>query len=166
MHEALIVKEVALCARRGCPLLILQSLARDKTISLPLGAVEACLVGCVLHEGGAGVERCVGLLAEALKEANGELESVEFSRCPAGRWRAELVFRLPDGEARRQWCRPADAATLAVAFGVPLSLTDRNRVTQERDDLDPSDVARWLEDLSPEDFSGPEFSAEGGPPTE
>lgn len=156
MSEKMIVKEVALCARKRCPILVLQKLASSELVNIPLGLVEACLLGCAIHEGGAGTERCTALLAEALKEASGELVSIEIRRGASGQWTAELSFLRGDGTLKRQCCRPADAATLAVAFGVPLTLGERSKAPESSDELAPSRVAHWLATLAPEDFLGQE----------
>lgn len=159
MSEKMIVKEVALCARNRCPILVLQKLASSERVNIPLGLVEACLLGCAIHEGGAGTERCTALLAEALKEASGELVAIEIRRGASGQWTAELTFSKEDGTLKRQRCRPADAATLAVAFGVPLTMGERIGAREGSDELSPTKVAHWLATLAPEDFLG----HEGGP---
>ena len=86
MDNTLVVKEVALCTRTRCPLLIFQLLASWEQVAIPIGLVEACLVGCVLHEGGVGAERCKTFLATALEEADGDLVAIEIGRMASGEW--------------------------------------------------------------------------------
>ena len=156
MKSVLIPREVALCARRRSPILILQEARSLKEVAVPLGLVEACLLGCALHEGGRGTERCIALLAEALKEASGEVEEIKFARTARGLWWAELVFRREDGTTRRQRCRPADAATLAVTFGIPITMRREEKHQEWSDAFAPERVVRWLATLAPEDFLRPE----------
>lgn len=148
----MVPREVALCRRRRCPILILQEALGCEEVVIPLGLVEACLLGCALHEGGAGTERCTALLAEGLKEASGELEEIELAQTVCGLWWAELLFRRQDGSERRQRCRPADAAILAVAFELPLSLKTKEQ--EASGELAPERVAHWLATLAPDDFLG------------
>ncbi|MDA2915244.1 DUF151 domain-containing protein [Nitrospinae bacterium AH_259_B05_G02_I21] len=165
METTLVVKEVALCTRTRCPLLILQEVVSGDELNIPLGVVEACLVGCLLHEDGAGAERCMALLTAALEEATGELVAIEIGRAEFGPWWAELIFRRDDGSARRYRCRPADAAIIAVAFRVPLALEKKEKELEGSSDLDPSRVTHWLSSLSPEDFERPgEEPSRGTPP--
>lgn len=152
MKETLLIREVALCGKRRCPILILQEVCSGEEVAVPLGLVEACLLGCALYEGGVGTERCTALLAEALKEANGELVAVELVRAACGRWWAELTFRRGDGTSRSQRCRPADAATLSVAFGVPITMNRKNKRSESSEDFASEQVAHWLATLAPEDF--------------
>ncbi|MFQ5893678.1 MAG: bifunctional nuclease domain-containing protein [Nitrospinota bacterium] len=166
MDTTLTVKEVSLCNTTRCPLLIFQRLASGEEVAIPLGVVEACLVGCLLHEDGIGVERCTALLAEALREADGTLVAVEIGRTGDGPWRAELVFRRDDGSTRRYRCRPADAATMAVGFRVPLTLKRVEEAPDISEDLDPPNLSRCLTGLSPKDFEGLGTEASGGPPPE
>ncbi|MFQ5893893.1 MAG: hypothetical protein ACE5H5_06230, partial [Nitrospinota bacterium] len=78
----------------------------------------------------------------------------------------ELVFRRDDGTARRYRCRPADAATLAVGFRVPLTLKRTEEEPQGSEDLDPVRPAHWLTGLAPKDFEGLGEEPSGGPPPE
>jgi bifunctional DNase/RNase len=152
MKNTLIPREVAICRRRRCPILILQEARGCGEVVIPLGLVEACLLGCAIHEGGVGTERCAALLAEALKEANGEIEDIVLSQTVCGLWWAELVFQREDGGERRQRCRPADAATLAVAFGLPLSLKAPQEEPETSEGFSLERVAHWLATLAPDDF--------------
>lgn len=152
MRDKLVAREVALCRKARCPILVLQEVCSGEKLVIPLGLVEACLLGCALHEGGAGTERCTALLAEALKEASGKLEVVEMVKAPCGRWWAELTFRNEDGATRSQRCRPADAAILAVAFGVPLTRRKQQEEMRTEDELAPERVSHWLATLAPDDF--------------
>ena len=75
-----------------------------------------------------------------------------------------MVFRRGDGSARRYRRRPADAATMAVAFGVPLTLGRWKEGPKGSDDLTPGKIARWLATLSPADFEGLGEEPSGGSP--
>lgn len=154
MDNRLIVKEVALCTKSRCPILVLQQLGSDKEMAMHMGLLEACIVGCLLHEDGEGAERCTAFLAAALEEADGTLVDIEFGQATCGGLGAELVFRRDDGSTRRQRCMVADAAAMAVAFGVPLTLRPPEEEQEGSDDLDPARVVHWLRGLSPEDFEG------------
>ncbi|MFT4135824.1 bifunctional nuclease family protein [Microbacterium sp.] len=103
------------------------------------------------------------LMRELLTAAGAEATGVEITRIDEGTFYAEISLSTPGGD-RVVDARPSDAVALASRLGIPISVAEAvmdeagvpDVLTEAEAAESLAEFQRFLDDVDPEDFAGPQ----------
>lgn len=138
------------------PIVILQDAEKNTLLPIWVGIFEANAIALQIERIDTPRPMTHDLIKNILLQLNANVEKIVVTELRENTFYALIHLRL-DGEAVTIDSRPSDAIALALRTDSPIFVTEEviassRNITLDKENLDPEDVKRWLENLNPEDL--------------
>ncbi|MFQ5740826.1 MAG: bifunctional nuclease family protein [Acidobacteriota bacterium] len=138
------------------PIIILQDVEKSTLLPIWVGIPEANAIALQIERIDTPRPMTHDLLRNVLMHLNAEVEKIVVTELKDNTFYALIHLQLHGGEVTID-SRPSDAIALALRTDSPIFVTDQvidssQNITLKKDNLDPEDVKKWLENLNPEDL--------------
>ncbi|HSR67134.1 MAG TPA: bifunctional nuclease family protein [Acidobacteriota bacterium] len=138
------------------PIVILQD--NDKTTLLPIwvGIFEANAIALQIERIDTPRPMTHDLIKNLIGQLGGEVEKVVVTELKESTFFA-VIHLIQDGGPVIIDSRPSDAIAVALRTDCPIFVTEQviessRNITLEKENADPEEVKKWLENLNPEDL--------------
>ncbi len=138
------------------PIVILQDVEKNTLLPIWVGVFEANAIALQVERIDTPRPMTHDLIKNILLHMNADIEKVVVSALKDNTFYA-LIHLTLEGEEMTIDSRPSDAIALALRADAPIFVTDdvisnSRNITLDKEKLDPDEVRKWLENLSPEDL--------------
>lgn len=138
------------------PIVILQDVEKNTLLPIWVGIFEANAIALQIERIDTPRPMTHDLIKNILMQLNAEVEKIVVTELKENTFYALIHLRM-DGEVVAIDSRPSDAIALALRTDSPIYVTEEvinssRNITLDKENLDPEDVKRWLENLNPEDL--------------
>lgn len=138
------------------PIVILQDVEKNTLLPIWVGIFEANAIALQIERIDTPRPMTHDLIKNILMQLNAEVEKIVVNELKENTFYALIHLRM-DGEVVAIDSRPSDAIALALRTDSPIYVTEEvinssRNITLDKENLDPEDVKRWLENLNPEDL--------------
>ena len=138
------------------PIVILQDVEKNTLLPIWVGIFEANAIALQVERIDTPRPMTHDLIKNILLHMNADIEKVVVSALKDNTFYA-LIHLTLEGEEMTIDSRPSDAIALALRADAPIFVTDdvisnSRNITLDKEKLDPDEVRKWLENLSPEDL--------------
>ena len=143
------------------PIVLLKTMSGNRFLPIWIGHPEAAAILMKLQGQPAPRPMTHDLMAELLGELNASVEKISVTELRENTFYAVISLKV-NGSSLELDSRPSDALALAVRTGAPIFVADQViedsaiEFGSEPEDQDEivDEFKKFLEDVSPEDFSG------------
>ena len=138
------------------PMVILQDVEKNTLLPIWVGIFEANAIALQVERIDTPRPMTHDLIKNILLHMNADIEKVVVTELKDNTFYA-LIHLTLEGEEMTIDSRPSDAIALALRADAPIFVTDdvisnSRNITLDKEKLDPDEVRKWLENLSPEDL--------------
>jgi bifunctional DNase/RNase len=138
------------------PIVILQDVEKNTLLPIWVGIFEANAIALQVERIDAPRPMTHDLIKNILLHMNADIEKVVVTELKDNTFYA-LIHLTLEGEEMTIDSRPSDAIALALRADAPIFVTEdvisnSRNITLDKENLDPEEVRKWLENLSPEDL--------------
>ena len=138
------------------PMVILQDVEKNTLLPIWVGIFEANAIALQVERIDTPRPMTHDLIKNILLHMNADIEKVVVTELKDNTFYA-LIHLTLEGEEMTIDSRPSDAIALALRADAPIFVTDdvisnSRNITLDKENLDPEEVRKWLENLSPEDL--------------
>lgn len=138
------------------PIVILQDVEKNTLLPIWVGIFEANAIALQVERIDTPRPMTHDLIKNILLHMNADIEKVVVTALKDNTFYA-LIHLTLEGEEMTIDSRPSDAIALALRADAPIFVTDdvisnSRNITLDKEKLDPDEVRKWLENLSPEDL--------------
>jgi bifunctional DNase/RNase len=138
------------------PIVILQEIKGEALLPIWVGIFEANAIALQIEKIDTPRPMTHDLIKNLLRQLEAEVAKVVITELKENTFYA-LIHLKVHGQMMAVDCRPSDAIALALRTDSPIFIADdvinRSRnVTLSKDQLDPDEVKKWLENLNPDDM--------------
>ncbi len=138
------------------PIVILQDVEKNTLLPIWVGIFEANAIALQVERIDTPRPMTHDLIKNILLHMNADIEKVVVTELKDNTFYA-LIHLTLEGEEMTIDSRPSDAIALALRADAPIFVTDdvisnSRNITLDKENLDPEEVRKWLENLSPEDL--------------
>lgn len=138
------------------PMVILQDVEKNTLLPIWVGVFEANAIALQVERIDTPRPMTHDLIKNILLHMNADIEKVVVTELKDNTFYA-LIHLTLEGEEMTIDSRPSDAIALALRADAPIFVTDdvisnSRNITLDKENLDPEEVRKWLENLSPEDL--------------
>ncbi len=138
------------------PIVILQDVEKNTLLPIWVGIFEANAIALQVERIDTPRPMTHDLIKNILLHMNADIEKVVVTELKDNTFYA-LIHLTLEGEEMTIDSRPSDAIALALRADAPIFVTEdvisnSRNITLDKENLDPEEVRKWLENLSPEDL--------------
>lgn len=138
------------------PIVILQDVEKNTLLPIWVGIFEANAIALQIERIDTPRPMTHDLVRNVLLQLNATVQKIVVTELRESTFYA-LIHLQMNGDHITIDSRPSDAIALALRTDAPIYVTDEvidssRNITLEKENLDPEDVKRWLENLNPEDL--------------
>ena len=138
------------------PIVILQDVEKNTLLPIWVGIFEANAIALQVERIDTPRPMTHDLIKNILLHMNADIEKIVVTELKDNTFYA-LIHLTLEGEEMTIDSRPSDAIALALRADAPIFVTDdvisnSRNITLDKENLDPEEVRKWLENLSPEDL--------------
>ncbi len=138
------------------PIVILQDVEKNTLLPIWVGIFEANAIALQVERIDTPRPMTHDLIKNILLHMNADIEKIVVTELKDNTFYA-LIHLTLEGEEMTIDSRPSDAIALALRADAPIFVTDdvisnSRNLTLDKENLDPEEVRKWLENLSPEDL--------------
>ena len=138
------------------PIVILQDVEKNTLLPIWVGIFEANAIALQVERIDTPRPMTHDLIKNILLHMNADIEKIVVTERKDNTFYA-LIHLTLEGEEMTIDSRPSDAIALALRADAPIFVTDdvisnSRNITLDKENLDPEEVRKWLENLSPEDL--------------
>ena len=139
------------------PIVILQDVEKNTLLPIWVGIFEANAIALQVERIDTPRPMTHDLIKNILLHMNADIEKVVVTELRDNTFYALIHLTLEGEEEMTIDSRPSDAIALALRADAPIFVTDdvisnSRNITLDKENLDPEEVRKWLENLSPEDL--------------
>ena len=139
------------------PIVILQDVEKNTLLPIWVGIFEANAIALQVERVDTPRPMTHDLIKNILLHMNADIEKVVVTELRDNTFYALIHLTLEGEEEMTIDSRPSDAIALALRADAPIFVTDdvisnSRNITLDKENLDPEEVRKWLENLSPEDL--------------
>ncbi len=136
------------------PIVILQDVKKNTLLPIWVGVFEANAIALQIERVDTPRPMTHDLLKNILLHLKAEVEKIVVTKLRDATFYA-LIHLTVNGEEVAIDCRPSDAIALALRTDSPVYVTEEvisnsRNISLEKENLDPDDVKKWLENVNPE----------------
>lgn len=138
------------------PIVILQDMDRNTLLPIWVGIFEANAIALQIERIDTPRPMTHDLLKNVLMQLDAHIDKIVVTELRDNTFFAQIHVRLND-EIMTIDSRPSDAIALALRTDSPIFVTEdvianSRNITLDKENLDPDEVRKWLENLNPEDL--------------
>lgn len=138
------------------PIVILQDVEKNMLLPIWVGIFEANAIALQVERIDTPRPMTHDLIKNILLHMNADIEKVVVTELKDNTFYA-LIHLTIEGEEMTIDSRPSDAIALALRADAPIFVTEdvisnSRNITLDKENLDPEDVRKWLDNLSPEEL--------------
>ena len=138
------------------PIVILQDVEKNMLLPIWVGIFEANAIALQVERIDTPRPMTHDLIKNILLHMNADIEKVVVTELKDNTFYA-LIHLTLEGEEMTIDSRPSDAIALALRADAPIFVTEdvisnSRNITLDKENLDPEDVRKWLDNLSPEEL--------------
>ena len=139
------------------PIVILQDVEKNTLLPIWVGIFEANAIALQVERIDTPRPMTHDLIKNILLHMNADIEKVVVTELKDNTFYALIHLTLEGEEEMTIDSRPSDAIALALRADAPIFVTDdvisnSRNITLDKENLEPEEVRKWLENLSPEDL--------------
>ena len=164
----MVIRSIAVCSPPAASVVVLHPLRPEAGLpdSLPIriGSYEATAISMGLEQTALPRPMTHDLLVSVISELGGRVQEVRIVEVHGTTFFAQLVLVDREGALHFVDARPSDAIALAVRMHIPIyaerdvlltaSLPNFSAIEHDKREQEMADFHTFVEDLSPEDFTG------------
>ena len=138
------------------PIVILQGVEKNTLLPIWVGIFEANAIALQIERIDTPRPMTHDLLKNVLSQLDANVDKIVVMDLQDNTFYA-LIHLTLNGDKVTIDSRPSDAIALALRTDAPIFVTQEvinnsRNISLEKEDLDPEDVKKWLENLKPEDL--------------
>lgn len=164
----MVIRSIAVCSPPAPSLVVLHPLRPEEglpdTLPIRIGSFEATAISMGLEQAALPRPMTHDLLVSTIRELGGRVQEIRITEVHGTTFFAQVVLVDRDGLIRLIDARPSDAIALAIRVHAPIyaerdvlltaSLPNFNAIEHDRREQEMADFHSFVEELSPDDFTG------------
>ncbi len=156
MEKEFKIKGLMMDPVTNSPIVILQDVDGNTILPIWVGIFEANAIALQIERIDTPRPMTHDLLKNVLLQLNAEVGKVVVTELRDNTFYAAIHLQLDDQPVVVD-SRPSDAIALALRTDSPIFVTDQviqnsRNITLEKENLDPEDIKKWLENVNPEEL--------------
>lgn len=138
------------------PIVVLQDVEKNTLLPIWVGIFEANAIALQIERIDTPRPMTHDLIKNILLQLKADVEKIVVTELRENTFFALIHLRTNGGQVTID-SRPSDAIAVALRTDAPIYVTEEvinssRNITLDKENLDPEDVRRWLENLNPEDL--------------
>ena len=156
MEHEFRIKGLMMDPLTNSPIVILQDTKKSTLLPIWVGIFEANAIALQIERIDTPRPMTHDLIKNVIRQLEAEVEKVVVTELKENTFYAVIHLRLEEGPVFID-SRPSDAIALALRTDCPIFVTDQviessRNITLEKENVDPEQVKKWLENLNPEEL--------------
>lgn len=156
MEKEFKIKGLMMDPITNSPIVVLQDVEKNTLLPIWVGIFEANAIALQIERIDTPRPMTHDLLKNILLQFEGEVEKIVVTELKENTFYA-LIHLRQNGQLITIDSRPSDAIALALRTDAPIFVTEEvinssRNITLDKENLDPEEIRKWLENLNPEDL--------------
>jgi hypothetical protein len=156
MEREFKIKGLIMDPLTNSPIVILQSLEKNTLLPIWVGIFEANAIALQIERIDTPRPLTHDLIKNILLQLDANVDKIVVTDLQENTFYAVIHLRM-NGDRITIDSRPSDAIALALRTDAPIYVTEEvinnsRNISLEKENLDPEDIKKWLENLNPDDM--------------